>query len=304
MVRRCLGEVAGFWRQKRRSMHLRWKYGCGVPMSKMLCAVLLAALICLMGCRGSRQRGAHAQTGGPPATKPAPPTPIAVKKAELGDDSSWDPQWDKIVEEALPADLLSPEREHAVRSLCPSFNQMSETDRRAFWAYFFQALAGAEAGLKPTADVRHSEPEVAVIDPVTHRVARQEGLLQLAYTDGQRYGCNFDWDRDKELPEHDPEKTILQPQNNLECGIRILDDQLMVKHKPLLSESSYWVTLRPGTTSFRVFAKQLANLPSACGASPYRLKSIPGAVTAPASEAKNQPRNHDPVATRADANAH
>jgi hypothetical protein len=257
-----------------------------------------------MGCGGSRQTGAVAQTASPPATKPAPPTPIAVKKAELGDDNSWDPNWDKTLEEALPPDLLSPEREQEVRSLCPRFNQMSETDRRAFWAYFFQALAGAEAGLKPTADVRHAAPEVAVTDPVTHRVARQEGLLQLAYADGQRYGCDFDWDADKNLPEHDPQKTILQPQNNLECGIKILDDQLMVQHKPLLSRSSYWETLRPGTASFHVFAKQLANLPAACGASPYRRKSSPGAVSAPASETKNQPQGQSTVATGANGNSH
>jgi hypothetical protein len=273
-------------------------------MAKMLCTALLAALVCLMGSSGCRQTGAGPQAGEAPATEPAPPTPIAVKKAELGEDNSWDPQWDKMVEEALPADLVSPQRERAVRSLCPRFNQMSEADRRAFWAYFFQALAGAEAGLKPTADVRHSETEVAVIDPVTHRVARQEGLLQLAYADGQRYGCNFDWDKDKGLPEHDPQKTILQPQNNLECGIRILDDQLMAQHKPVLSESSYWETLRPGTAGFRVFARQLANLPAACGASRYRRKSSPGAVPAPASEARNQLQDHDTAATGAGGNAH
>ena len=291
-------------------MHLKWKCGLGVPMSKMVCTVLSAALICLMGCGGfwkTRGAGADGQSGGrptEPATEPAPPTPIAVKKAELGEDNSWDPKWDKTLEEALPPDLLSPQREQEVRSLCPRFNQMSETDRRAFWAYFFQALAGAEAGLKPTADVRHAAPEVAVTDPVTHRVVRQEGLLQLAYADGQRYGCDFDWDKDKELPEHDPQKTILQPQNNLECGIKILDDQLMVQHKPLLSRSSYWETLRPGTTSFSVFTKQLANLPAACGASPYRRKIPPETVPGPASGAKNPPQDQNTMATRASGNAH
>ena len=38
---------------------------------------------------------------------------------------------------------------HDVRRLCPNFYQMSDVDKRAFWAYFFQALAGAEAGLSP-----------------------------------------------------------------------------------------------------------------------------------------------------------
>ena len=93
---------------------------------------------------------------------------------------------------------------------------------------------------------------------------------QAASANSQRYGCDFDWDKDKDLPEHDPQKTILQPVNNLECGMRILDDQLTVRHERVLSKSSYWVTLRPGTLSFRVFAKQLANLPAACGPSRFR----------------------------------
>lgn len=166
----------------------------------------------------------------------------------------------------MPRDLLSNGRGPAVAPLCPRFRYMTLANKRAFWAYFFQALAGAEAGLQPTADVRHADPAVAVIDSVTHRTARQEGLLQLTYMDSQRYGCNFDWERDKSLPEHDPAKTILDPRDNLLCGIRILDDQLIAQNKPLLTESSYWVTLRPGHPSFEVFWKQMANVPEACGA--------------------------------------
>jgi hypothetical protein len=127
-----------------------------------------------------------------------------------------------------------------------------------------------------------------VIDPVTHHVARQEGLLQLAYVDSQRYGCDFDWDKDKELAEHDPEKTILQPENNLKCGIKILDYQLMVQRKPVLSKSSYWVTLRPGTMSFSIFVKQLANLPAECGPSPFRRRTTAEAEPQPAFDAKSQ----------------
>lgn len=198
--------------------------------------------------------------------KSAPPTPIAEKKAELGDDETWDPNWDKLIEQSLPKELLSNKRQRAVKSLCPRYKFMDETDKRAFWAYFFQALAGAEAGLKPTANVRHTDPAVAVPDTVTHRTVRQEGLLQLTYMDGPRYNCDFDWDADKSLPEHDPAKTILQPKNNLLCGLNILDNQLLTQRKPLLSKSSYWVTLRPGTMSFGLFIKQMANEPAACGA--------------------------------------
>jgi hypothetical protein len=200
--------------------------------------------------------------------KPGPPTPIAVKKDELGDDQNWDPNWDVIVEENLPSELLSPRVERAVHPFCPRFESLNETDKRSYWAYFFQALAGAEAGLKPTADVRHTEPEVAVIDPITRRITRQEGLLQLTYQDSDRYGCDFDWDNDKQLAEHDPSKTILQPKNNLLCGIKILKNQLIDLDEPLLTAKSYWSTLRPGTVSYQVFAKQMTNVPVACAARP------------------------------------
>jgi hypothetical protein len=141
---------------------------------------------------------------------------------------------------------------------------MGEADKRAFWAYTFQALAGAEAGLKPTTDVRHTEPEVAIKDTVSKRTVRQEGLLQLTYMDAKRYGCDFNWERDKALAEKSPARTILTPRNNLLCGVKILENQMLTQRKPMLSPSSYWVTLRPGQPSYLVFAKQMKNVPAAC----------------------------------------
>ena len=195
--------------------------------------------------------------------KPAPATPIDKQRVELG-GRTWDPEWDKIVEEALPPEMLSPEVPRDVRRFCPRFYGMSMEDKRAFWAYFFQALAGAEAGLKPETRVQHTEPEVAVKDGVTERTAKQEGLLQLRYEDEKRYGCDFNWERDKRLPAKDPSRSILEPKNNLVCGVKILKTQIIDRHKPLLWETSYWSTLRPGTVSYRVFAKQMTNVPVAC----------------------------------------
>ncbi len=201
----------------------------------------------------------------PSAVKQAPPTPMAEQKAALGDEETWDPDWDPMIEEALPADLLLPKVAKDVKIFCPRFNSLSLADKRAFWAYFFQALAGAEAGLRTTANVRHTEPEVAVVDSVSHRMVRSEGLLQLTYEDADRYDCDFDWDADRKLPEHDPDKTILQPKNNLLCGVKILTSQLIDQHKPLLTRSSYWSTLRPGWPGYKTFLKQMANTPEACG---------------------------------------
>jgi hypothetical protein len=182
-----------------------------------------------------------------------------MKKVELG-GTPWNPLWDQIIEKALPPEMLSSQAPRGVRRFCPRFYEMNETDQRAFWAYFFQALAGAEAGLNPNTTVRHTEPDGAFVQ-------RSEGLLQLAYADHKRYGCDFNWAVDRVLKANDPSKTILQPKNNLECGVKILFHQIIVQHKPLLSRSGYWSTLRPDGPSYRVFAKQMTNPPAACGSS-------------------------------------
>jgi len=219
-------------------------------------------------------------------TKPAPPTPIDAKKAELG-GKTWDPAWDQIVEQAIPAEMLSSQVPHDVKRFCPRFYTMSDTDKRVFWAYFFQALAGAEAGLNPTTRVRHTEPEVAVTDKVSHRAVRSEGLLQLTYEDQKRYDCDFDWDKDRELKSDDPAKTILQPKNNLQCGVKILDNQIINQRKSLVSRKSYWSTLQPGTVSYRVFAKEMINPPAACEA-PTRTPKLKQETTASVHQAATQ----------------
>ncbi len=250
----------------------------GSGMARLvLCVTLWAPTGC--GLRAGQQAPPLAEM------KPGPQTPIAVKKEELG-EPAWNREWDKIVEDALPAEMLSARVARDVRPFCPRFNAISDGDKRAYWAYFFQALAGAEAGLAPTADVRHAEPDGAVEDTVSKRRVRSEGLLQLTFMDAQRYGCDFDWDKDKLLPEKDPAKTILQPKNNLLCGVRILYNQLIEQHKPLLSRSSYWATLRPGKSGYKVFLKQMANVPAVCrqAPSPGESQTATARVT-PASEA-------------------
>lgn len=268
-------------------------------------AIALAGLVA--GCGGvapveGAQEQQPAQTQPEDGLKPVPPTPIAIKKAELL-EPTWDPAWDMMIEKALPGDLVSRKRAPQVGSLCPRYSHLRRSERRAFWAYFFQALAGAEAGLTPTADVHHTDPEVDVVDSVTHRAVHQEGLLQLTYMDSQRYGCEFDWEKDKALPEHDPAKTILQPRNNLLCGVRILENQLGTRREPLLTNQSYWSTLRPDNASYAVFKKQMANVPEYCKAATQRGEQN----RPPMIETKNQtPKTNQgtvPAANQSAANA-
>jgi hypothetical protein len=235
----------------------------GPAVARFVVAAVGLALVA--GCGKRQEAQAKPVAAAPvPAMKPAPPTPIETKRVEVG-GPTWDPEWDKIVELALPPEMLSNRVPRDVRRFCPRFYEMSEVDKRGFWAYFFQALAGAEAGLTATKQGLHTQPEMTVKDEVTGRAGRTSGLLQLTYEDEKRYGCDFDWDQDKALKAHDPERTILQPKNNLECGVRILEKQIIEAHKPLLSATGYWETLRPGTPGYRVFVKQMTNVPAACG---------------------------------------
>lgn len=232
-------------------------------------ALLLLASLALTACRRSTSEPAPAPAAPQPALKPAPSTPLEEKKEDLGFSRTWDPAWDAVIEKSLPPELLSAQAAHAVRLYCPRFAQEPEADKRAFWAYTFQALAAAEAGLNPTSDVHHTTAAaVNKIDPVTHARAHQEGLLQLKYEDAQRYGCPFDFQHDRTLPEKSPDRTILQPGKNLACGLRIMQNQIITQGKPLVTRTSYWATLQPGTVSYRVFAKQMANVPAACGLHP------------------------------------
>jgi hypothetical protein len=54
--------------------------------------------------------------------KPAPPTPIDVKKVELG-GTLWNPQWDQIIEKALPSEMFSSQVPHAAVDSAPDFTK-------------------------------------------------------------------------------------------------------------------------------------------------------------------------------------
>ena len=240
-------------------------------MTRVSLSVLeaVAALVLLgtsfLGCT-TKEPASPQKSSAQPAKSltPVPATPIAKKAAELG-ETTWNPEWNQIVAQALPPVLLSNRVPRDVRQFCPRFYGMSNAQKRTFWVYFFQALAGAEAGLNPNATVRHTEPALAAEEHVAVTKVRTEGLLQLTYADRQRYGCSFDDAADKRLRPDDPARTILQPKNNLTCGVAILKNQIIDLRRPLLWSNSYWATLRPGSYSYQIFARQMTNPPAACG---------------------------------------
>ncbi len=77
--------------------------------------------------------------------KPAPPTPMAEQKAELGDDETWDPDWDKIIEDALPSDLLSSKVSKDVKNFCPRFSSLQVADKRAYLGVLLPGIGGSRS---------------------------------------------------------------------------------------------------------------------------------------------------------------
>jgi hypothetical protein len=225
------------------------------------CLLLLAGCQAPLGASVDKASSAARPEPTPPAVAL---TPLALKNQKLG-RATWDPAWDALIADALPTELLGPAVPEDVRDFCPRFFALGAGEARAFWAYFFQALAAAESGFRVAA--RFQEAGIPGTDAVTGRPIWSEGLLQLSYQDSAFHGCDFRWETDRLLPASDPRKSIFDPRANLECGIRILYKQVVQKKLPLFPPRHfYWSTLtrKEGNASFRRFRAQMANVPAFC----------------------------------------
>jgi len=151
-----------------------------------------------------------------------------------------------------------------VKKFCPNYFSMSSAQKINFWVFLVSAVAKYESGFSPVDRVEELE---LGIDPITHQQVYSEGLLQLSYQDSIRYKyCDeFNWPIDAKLEPKDPRKTILSPNKNLACGIRILNEIVGDHDKIAFSPGHYWSTLEPGNRNSRVVQiKKLTNGLSFC----------------------------------------
>jgi len=102
-------------------------------------------------------------------------------------------------------------------------------------------------------DVRYVEMTMGK-DPVTGQQVVSEGLLQLSYQDEPNYRnkipsgtCDFDYQSDRDYPNRDLRRTILDPKINLTCGVAILNHQIKRYGKIAISSGAYWAVIK--TTS-------------------------------------------------------
>lgn len=154
-------------------------------------------------------------------------------------------QWTKFATEVIEKDgmsLLAGSRD--IEQFCPRYGALSQNEKVGFWVYLVSAVVKFESGFSPVARMQET---TMGIDPITKLPVQSEGLLQLSYQDVLAYPyCNeFDWSVDQHLAVKDPAKTILNPEKNLRCGIRILNQQLRKKSLIEFRPGNYWAVLMP-----------------------------------------------------------
>lgn len=178
----------------------------------------------------------------------------------------WNPEWDAIIQAALPPRMLSNEVPTDVTAACPRFFQLSTDQMKTFWAYFFQALAVPESGFDHKQ--RYVERKIQGVDRVTRKSIVSEGLLQLSYQDAPYHGCEFDYKADQALTDKSKVKTIHDPKRNLECGVKIFYKQLFGAKTPRSVFTSgkfyYWSVLVRGSSGHTAVMKQLRGVPAFC----------------------------------------
>lgn len=131
------------------------------------------------------------------------------------------------------------------------YNSLNRQQKINVWAELISAMCKFESGWKLNSWME----EDMGIDPVTHKKVRSEGLLQLSYQDKLNYSdlpCRFDWNLDKDLDENNLNKTIFNPEINLEFGINVLAKQIRNKKNIALKSGVYWAVIKDGGKYSRI----------------------------------------------------
>lgn len=183
----------------------------------------IAALVLLLSACATTERH-HVE---PPHSDPAPPQAPLV--------ADWDgrvadaPVWTGYLETALDrvGQPLLASAPSDVVVFCANYAQLSARDRKQFWIVLISAVAKRESNFNPS--TIYAEPP-----PLNQNSI---GLLQLSLTDNQAYHCTFA-----------DEAAIQDPQQNLECGVRIMARRIAGgeiggggNRRGL---AAYWATLR------------------------------------------------------------
>ncbi len=173
-----------------------------------------------------------------------------------------------IHEEAKALVASLPEDAHL---FCPRYAHLNRDERIQFWAILVGALARYESNYVPSA--RYVEPGMG-IDRVTGLPIVSEGLLQMSYQDSLFHPfCHFSWVQDQNLAPTDPRKTIFGVEANLQCGVGILQKQILRSHRIAVDRGAYWAVLKSNNSRNRITRiRQITKTLAACEKAPPSLE--------------------------------
>jgi hypothetical protein len=160
------------------------------------------------------------------------------------------PSWSQFVFTLIAGDAKALLAASDWNQFCPNYANLSQQQKINAAGQLIAAMTKYESGFSPVS--RYQESTMGT-DPVTGLPVYSEGLLQLSYQDTQWAPfCEFDWNHDQYLSATDPRKTILDPYKNLNCGIRILANQVQKKGRIILASGAYWSVLKSDSANQKI----------------------------------------------------
>ncbi|MCE3011180.1 MAG: hypothetical protein LW875_11280 [Proteobacteria bacterium] len=124
-----------------------------------------------------------------------------------------------------------------VLSFCPLYYSLNRKERIEFWGFLFSVISKYESNHNPAARTLEENRR----DAISGGPLYSEGLLMLSYQDQQIVPeCQFDHQTDQRLAVTDLRRSILQPKNNLECGVRIMARQLKKYDRIVIGNGAHW----------------------------------------------------------------
>jgi hypothetical protein len=188
------------------------------------------------------------------------PTEVKESKPTRTPTKEWPTDYELAIHGAVTSAMTSMSNEQ-MTPMCPKWKSLSEIQRKQFYADLLFATTKFESNYSPISMYWEKTMDA---DDVTGEITISEGLLQLSYQDEPWAKCGFDYKKDKDKHLADlknrvklnkqswkslhPDKTILNPERNLICGIKIMNYR--VNHKKLQGQEfqkmmgAYWAAIR------------------------------------------------------------
>lgn len=160
---------------------------------------------------------------------PAPSNPVKISWEQYPENKLWSDFAYNLLDKEL---FTSFDKAQDATQFCPKYQSLTRQQKIYVWVELLSTVSKYESSWKPA--TVFNEPA-----PLNYPSI---GLLQLSYEDHAGYPyCPAKGGKD-----------LKDPLVNLDCGMRILANQVNKKGKIILSSGVYWSTLKSGGTYSKI----------------------------------------------------